>query len=491
MQVITGQIAKAYPKSNERIGANVMALVDAMAANVRPGLLLLLGVVLLVLLIACANVASLLLARGAARQRELAVRAALGAGRARIARQLLTESLLLAAAGGGFGLAIGSWTARGLAAMLTSSFPSPRINATHTDAWVLAFGVALSLTTGLIFGLVPALSSASPDLTDAMRDTSRGSTGARAPRLRSGLVIVEAALALILLAGAGILLKTFATLRATQPGFQADHLLAVDLWLPQPRFALQPDRQRFYDDVLNRLRETPGVRSAAFVADLPLNGGSDGLGFHIAGRPDPKPGVPFTAGFNVASADYFRTMGIALKAGRDFSDTDRGGTPGVMSSADGGETVLAGPIAIGQRSRAARDQRAGRRPRKASTAKPCPRLTVVSVTGDVRHQGRGCAASRDLRQRAAVGAGVAMERARHPHRCGSGVAFRHRESARARGEPERADRADQHHGRHSLAIGRRSTRLRDIARRLRRAGVGVGRRRALRSGVLQCVAAHA
>ncbi|MBI3492593.1 MAG: ABC transporter permease, partial [Acidobacteria bacterium] len=392
MNVITGQIAKAFPKTNQNVGANVMPLVDAMAANVRTGLFILVGVVALVLLIACTNVASLLLARGAARQRELAVRAALGAGRSRIARQLLTESLLLALAGGAGGLVIGSWTARGLVAMLSTSFPVPRIDGTHTDAWVLGFTLILSLATGAIFGVVPAMSSASPDLTDAMREASRSTTDARAPRLRSGLVILETALALVLLAGAGVLLKTFATLRSTHPGFETDHLLAADVWLPQPRFALRADRERFYDGVLGRLRAVPGVRSAAFVADLPLNGGSDGLGFHIVGRPDPAPGKSFSAGFNIATAGYFQTMGIPLRAGRDFTDADRGGMPGVIViNETAAKRFWPDQSPLGQRISLPRETRApsADHERDGDTTANAVILTVVGVTGDVRHQGLG------------------------------------------------------------------------------------------------------
>ncbi|MBZ5559764.1 MAG: ABC transporter permease [Acidobacteriia bacterium] len=390
MQVVTGQIARAFPKSNENVRATVIPLLDAMAATVRTGLFILIGVVALVLLIACTNVASLTLARGAARQRELAVRAALGAGRGRIARQLLTESLLLALAGGGVGLVVGSWTARGLVAILSTSFPVPRIDGTHTDAWVLGFTLVLALATGVIFGVVPALSSASPDLTDAMREASRSTTGARAPRLRSGLVILETALALVLLAGAGVLLKTFATLRSTPPGFQSDHLLAADLRLPQPRFALQADRERFYDAVLSRLRGTPGVRSAAFVADLPLNGGSDGLGFHIVGRPDPAPGKSFEAGFNVASADYFRTMEIPVRAGREFTDADRAGTPGVIVvNETAAKRFWPGQSPLGQRIALPRETRVptANHERDGDSDADAVILTVVGVTGDVRHEG--------------------------------------------------------------------------------------------------------
>jgi putative ABC transport system permease protein len=266
----------------------------------------------------------------------------------------------------------------------------PRIDATHTDAWVLGFTLILSLATGAIFGVVPALSSASPDLTDAMREAGRSNTGARAPRLRSGLVILETALALVLLASAGVLLKTFATLRSTHPGFESDHLVAADVWLPQPRFAQRADRERYYDGVLGRLRGVPGVRSAAFVADLPLNGGSDGLGFHIVGRPDPAPGKSFSAGFNIATAGYFRTMGIPVRAGRDFEDTDRNSTPGVIVINDtAAKRFWPDQSPLGQRISLPRETKApsADHERDSDTAAKETILTVVGVTGDVRHQG--------------------------------------------------------------------------------------------------------
>jgi len=390
MRVVTGQLALAYPKTNENVRANVMPLVDAMVANARGGLFILMGVVALVLLIACTNVASLMLARGAARQRELAVRAALGAGRWRIARQLLSESLLLAFAGGILGLVVGSVTARGLATMLATNFPIPRIEATHTDARVLVFALALSLVTGVLFGVGPALVSSSPDVTDALREAGRSATGRRAPRLRSALVILETALALVLLAGAGVLLKAFVTMRSTPPGFQPDHLLAVDVRLPMPRFARRLDRERFYDGILSRLRAVPGVRSAAFVADLPLNGDTDDLGFHIVGRPDPAPHGFFSAGFNVATADYFRTMGIPLLAGRDFTEADRAGTPGVIViNETASRRFWPDQSPLGQRIALPKERSApsADHERGVDAADDSVILTVVGITGDVRHEG--------------------------------------------------------------------------------------------------------
>ncbi len=331
--VIAAQLAAAYPRSNANVGANLMPLVDAMAVHVRTALFVLLGVVGVVLLIACTNVASLMLARGTARRRELAVRAALGAGRLRLIRQLLTESVLLASLGGAAGFAVGSWLTHGLASLLAHNLrPAtiPRIETAGIDGRVLAFTVLVSLLTGIIFGVAPALASASPDLNRMLRDDSRSTTPHRAPLLRRSLVVLEIALALMLLAGAGVLLKSFVALRTAPRGFESDHVLAVDLWLPQPRFAALADRSRFYGDALSRLRATPGVVSAGFVADLPLNGGSDSLAFHIVGRPDPTPTQSFQAGFNIASADYFRTMRIPVRSGRVFTDDDRPESPGVV-----------------------------------------------------------------------------------------------------------------------------------------------------------------
>jgi predicted permease len=393
MNILTERIARRYSKTDEAVGANVMPLAEALVGSARLGLFVLLAVVALVLLIACTNVASLALARGAARRRELAVRAALGASRGRIARQLLTESLVLALAGGGMGLLVGSWTAHALSAVLASAFQGiPRIEATHTDSAVLVFTLALSLTTGLLFGLFPAFATRAPDLGGALRESSRTSTGDRAPRLRSALVIVETALALVLLAGAGVLLRTFVTLRTTPPGFEADHLLTARLWLPRPRFAARAERDRFCDELLGRLRRAPGVVSAAFVADLPLSGDSDGLPFHIPGRPDPAPGQPFSAGFNIATDGYFRTMGIPIRAGREFGDGDGAGAQGVVVVNETaarrfwpGEVPLGRPISLPLEEEApTMSHEHGREADK--TPEPLT-LTVVGVAADVRHEG--------------------------------------------------------------------------------------------------------
>ncbi len=373
---VSQRLSRVYPRINQGLVAYVMPLVDAIAGPGRRALLILFAVVGLVLLIACTNVACLLLARGATRHRELAVRAALGAGRGRLARQLLVESMLLALVGGAAGLLVAEVLARVLVGTVGNVVQVPRLDATRTDIWVLAFTIVVSLTTGIVFGVVPALLSASPDLNDALRDAGRSSTGARAPRIRRGLVVLETALALVLLAGAGVLTRTLLTMRATAPGFDASNMLAVDLWMPPTRFGTVESRARFFEAALTKLRALPGVRSTAFVADLPLNGASDTESFHIVGRPDPTPGRAFNAGFNIASANYFRTMGIPIREGRDFLESDGTSAPGV--------------IVVNQT--AAKRYWPDRSPLGQQIDLPFPRrksvrLTVVGVADDVRHVG--------------------------------------------------------------------------------------------------------
>ena len=378
MDVITRGLAKQFPRSDKGVGANVMPITDAFLGPARTGLLVMLGVVTLVLLIACGNVASVMLARGASRQREMAVRAALGAGRKRLMRQLLTESILLALAGGAAGLLLAAWGTRLLVALFARNFDIPRLGDTHTDLWVLGFTLLISAAAGIVFGILPALGAASLDVNEGLRESSRSSTGnLRGQRIRSSLVVMETALALILLSAAGILLKSLLVMRSTAPGFRSDNLVAVEFSLPRIKFAKTPERLRFFASVLDRVGNIPGVRSAALVADLPLGGGEDGLGFHIVGRPDPSPNTSFQANFNIASAGYFQTMGIALHAGREFTEGDSAGTPGVVIMND----------------TAARRFWPGENPlgKQIILDSAQPPLTVVGVTGDVRQRSLGVA----------------------------------------------------------------------------------------------------
>jgi putative ABC transport system permease protein len=388
LAAIARQIATEYPKSNANVGVNVVPLVDAMAGTARTGLLMVLGVVSLVLLIACTNVANLMLARNASRERELALRTALGAGRGRLVRQLLTEAVLLSIAGGALGLVLAHWGTELLVALLSNSVPVPRIENSRSDATVLGFTLALSVGTGILFGTVPALVASHIDVHDSLRESSRSaSAGVRGRRARTLLMISETALAVVLLGGAGMLLKTLVTLRATAPGFISQNLLTVEFFLPQKKLAGEGARTSFFTNVLTQVRNVSGVRSAALVADLPLGGGSDTLGFRIAERPGEK---AVSANFNVVSAAYFRTMGIPVRAGREFTDDDRANTqPVIVINESAARRFWPGENAVGK-----------------EIVLPTPRmdasfkvigttdvtLTVIGITGDVRQSGLGVAA---------------------------------------------------------------------------------------------------
>ena len=284
-------------------------------------LLVLLGAVGLVLLIACVNTANLLLARATARQREVAVRAALGAGRGRLMRQMLAESLLMAALGGGLGALLASAGMRALIASLPAGFP--RLAAIHVNGTVFAFTALVAMATGLFFGLAPALQSARADLQQGLREGGRGATGTgRQTRLRAALVVGEVSLACVLLAGAGVLLRSFLNLLHTDAGFRPQHVLTATLSLPGTTYKKNEDIARFYQRLLDGLSSIAGVQAAGAGTDLPWTGYDDNLGgFSLEGK-TPQPNEQFHARYHVASPDYFRAIGIPLLRGRFFTARD-------------------------------------------------------------------------------------------------------------------------------------------------------------------------
>jgi putative ABC transport system permease protein len=383
MDAITRRIAAEYPKTNESVGANVMPLVDALAGDARPGLLICLGAVVAVLLVACTNVANLLLSRNVSRQRELALRTALGAGRLRLMQQLLTECLLIALAGGTLGLLIATWTAPLLAMLLQDSFPIPRVDGARTDQAVFVFTLLVSIATAVVCGGIHAVAAASPGVGDALRESSRTTTGgAGGRRIRGVLVVTEIALALALLAGAGALLKSLIVMRNTSPGFQSAGVVTVGFWMPKSKMQNDADRLLFYETVLSRVGALPGAWSAALVANLPLNGGSDSLGFRIVGKPPPQPRGYYSANFNIVSAGYFRTLAIPVRSGREFTSSDSTAAPAVIVI---NETAAArfwpGEDPLG----------------KQITVSPLSvPLTVVGVVGDVRQMSLGNAARPEI-----------------------------------------------------------------------------------------------
>ena len=295
---------------------------------VRPALLVLLGAVGFVLLIACANVANLLLARAAARSKEIAVRTALGAGRERLLRQLLTESLLLALAGGVLGLGLAYWGVRSVAALNPGNLP--RADEIGIDASVMAFTLVVSVLTGLLFGLAPALHASATDLHAMLKEGGRGSAGDRGGQgLRRMLVVAEVALALTLLTGAGLLVKSFARLQGVDPGFDPDRLLTFNLALPPARYPSDTQQIAFFDQVLPALAAAPGVRAVGSTSAMPFGGSWSTSSFEIEGyQPPPKQPNPW-GDIRIVSPGFFATLRIPLRRGRTLAEQDRATAPRV------------------------------------------------------------------------------------------------------------------------------------------------------------------
>ena len=327
LEVIATQLAKQYPDSNKGWGIFMMPVQDYLVRDVKPVLYTLLGAVGCVLLIACANLANLLLARATARSREISIRAALGAGRARLVRQLLTESVVLAVCGGVAGVIMASLGLDALLALAPASLP--RIGEIHLDLGVLLFSLALSILTGLVFGIAPAWLAARADVNEALKQGTRGSTegGARG-RLRSALVVIEVTFALVLLGGAGLLARSFMQLARVDPGFIPENATLLRLSLPQKKYAEKDQQIAFANSLVERVKTLPGVQAAGITHSMPLVGDYV-LGFNIEGRPHIDPAdLPNTNYYSV-TPDYFRAMGIRLIRGRIFTPQDDAKAPRV------------------------------------------------------------------------------------------------------------------------------------------------------------------
>lgn len=332
MNTIVARLDKQYPVYNTGMGANVNGLQESTVQNVRPALLVLLGAVVLVLLIACGNIANLLLARATSRQKEIAVRAALGAGRWRMVRQLLTESMLLALVGAAFGLLLARLIMTPLLNLASQTIPP--VGKIGLDGHVMAFTVMVALLAGILFGLAPALQMAKVDIRSALSDLSRGSTGgAGRHRVRNILVVTEVGLALVLLIGAGLLIRSFARLQDVQPGFQASHLLVADVPL-SPKAYLQPaQRMGFFDRLLERARSLPGVQSAGGALVLPVTGNGAAIHFNIQGRPPKTANDYILVGYRPVTPGYLETLHVPLLQGRliNEADTERGAYVAVVN----------------------------------------------------------------------------------------------------------------------------------------------------------------
>ncbi len=329
MDGIARRLAQLDPQHNANVGVRVTPLLTSIVGDLQRPLFVLLGAVGFVLLIACANVAGLTLGRVAARDAELAMRTALGAGRGRIARQILTESVLLALVGGALGVAFAFVGVKALVSIAPADLP--RLDDVGLDARVLAFTFALTLVTGALFGVVPALQGSSARLHDRLRAGGRGAAGGRwSGRSRRTLVVAEVALAIVLLAGAGLLLRSFALLRAVDPGFRADDVATFSVALDPTKYGRPEQQRQFTATLLDDMKRVPGVTAAAASFALPLSGDSFGFTFEVLGRPPADADNEPRAQARIASAEYFATMRVPLLRGRTFDERDREGTRQVL-----------------------------------------------------------------------------------------------------------------------------------------------------------------
>ena len=373
MDRVGAQLQQQYPEANRNHSAYVSPLRDRLHAPVREGLLALFGAVAFVLLIACVNVANLLLAKAASRKREMAVRAALGAGRLRLAGQTITESVLLALCGGAAGLLVAVWGIRLLRQLAPQGVPVLGVDRVGLDSRVLVFTFFLSIATGLLFGLLPAWHLASQDVNESLKDGGRTPGGVRR-RLRVVLVVSEIALASLLLVGAGLTLRSFQTLLQAEPGFRQQGVLTAFITLPPGRYRDDGKRVATYDEIERRLTALPGVRSVGATSHLPLSGQDSRSGVVIENR-EPTPDTPTRAHPRAVTIAYFKTMGIRLVSGRNFAVTDHSESPFVVIV---NETMARrywpGASPLGKRVRFAGSATAGWR-------------EVVGIVSDVKHWG--------------------------------------------------------------------------------------------------------
>ena len=375
MSTIAARLQQQYPDSNTDLGAAVTSLHEHVAGDIKPALLVLLGAVGFVLLVACANVANLLLARAAVRQKEIAIRVALGASRFRLVRQFLTESILLAALGGGIGLLLSLWGVSLLQTFIPENIS--QVKAVAIDGKVLLFTLLVSLLTGLIFGLAPATQASNFNLNETLKEGGRDSAaGSRGNRIRGLLVVSEVALSLLLLIGAGLLINSFLRLRNVDPGFHADNLLTMKVVLPRAKYPDHARRATFYTELLRRVEGLPGVKSAAVTTNLPLYRQGNSTSVTIEGRPDPAPGQEPIVVTRVVSPHYFQTMGIQLSEGRQLGEGDRLDSPAVVVISETmarkywpGEGAVGKRIAVGK------------------PKSPDDWITVIGVAKDVRQFG--------------------------------------------------------------------------------------------------------
>ena len=375
LATIASRLEKEYGESNTGWGTVVYPIVEDAVRLYKAAVLTLMAAVGFVLLIVCANVANLMLARAAGRQKEMALRTALGAGRWRLVRQLLTESVMLALIGGVVGILIAYWSVdllRTLNPGRAAQF-APGWDRIGVNPAVLAFNLGLSLLSGLLFGLAPAWQISKTDLNQTLKEGGR-QTSSGSHRLRSLLVISEVAFSLMLLVSAGLLMRTFVALLKTEPGFNPKNVMTMRLSLPGAKYKEDAQRSAFYQELLRRVQSLPGVESAAAVNYLPLGGSNSSDSFLVEGIPDPPPGQEFLGRYRNCTPDYFRTMGIPVLRGRAFTDQDRAGSqPVIIVNQTMAQKYWPGADPI------------GKRVRLNAPIKEAPWMQVVGVVQDVKH----------------------------------------------------------------------------------------------------------
>ncbi len=374
MNIIGARLEQQYPDFNAKWGVTVVPLRTQLTGEIRKPLLILLGAVGFVLLIACANVANLLLARAASRKREIALRAGLGASRWRIARQLLTESVLLSAFGGGLGLLLAVWGTRALLALSPPELID--IRSTAVNLPVLGFTLVLTLLTGIVFGLFPALEASRFDLSEPLKESGKsviGGTGAS--RMRSAFVVAQVALALVLLVGAGLLMKSLNRLQSVDPGFDPQNLLTVRVSLPQRKYDTDPKVINFFKQAVDQVRALPGVESVGAINALPFDGPHSGTRLEIEGQPKRPAGQELSTGVIVTDANYFQTMHIPLKRGRLYTPQEVAEMRHVVVVNETfAREIFAGQDPIGQRVTIS----------MKDDNQPCE---IIGVVGDNKHKG--------------------------------------------------------------------------------------------------------
>ena len=369
MSIIAARLSEQYKEKNAGHGVKLETLTKVVVGDVGLALYVLMAAVGFVLLIACANLANLMLARVGARQKEIAIRTALGASRLRIVRQLLTESLMLAVVGGGAGLLLAVWAVRWVVSLSADTIP--RVHEISVNARVAGFTLLISVVTGVLFGLAPALQVSRPDLTDALKESGRSTTSHRTNRLRSALVVAEVALSLVLLVGAGLMIRSFAKLSQVDPGFKPTQVMTIGVALLRAKYPDDEHVAQGFSQLLEHAANTPGVLSAGAVSNLPLTGSNTSDSFTIEGRPPiAKEAEPSTE-YVVATPRYFESMGIPLLAGRDFAPSDTRQSPNVVVINDVfARRHFAGESPLGHRLRLQGQER--------------DPLLIIGVVGDAR-----------------------------------------------------------------------------------------------------------